>query len=493
MGTRIFRTALLALLSILGAGIAAVPALAAKPPAQPSSLRNPILPLSADGDDSPDPWVFRHNGTYWINYTSNRKIVYRSAAVLGALGSAPERTVWPPEGQVEPAGRSVEVWAPETHKVGGRWYIYYTAKGPNEVDAHRMFVLESKTKSPAGPYEFKAQLELPQPYAIDGTVFQAGGKLYLAYSGGPRFTPTSIYLAELSNPWTVKGTPIMISTPEYGWEKIPVGINEGPEALLHGNKLHIIFSASWCGSGMYALGRVTVPKKANLTDPETWAGAKYPDPVFETDDARGVYGPGHGSFFTSNGGKEYWNVYHATEEAGKGCFTGGSRSTRVQRFTWKEDGSPNFGRPVSLTSDIHAPKGDNTIAVQAESSKFLAPSRVSTLAERRFYGYSGVTLTPAGDRLPAMRFRLRRKARYQVYVRVLGGPEAGRVSLIRPDGHRVTRNAARSESGAIELNMGRMRLGKGLRSLRLRSATPVSLDQIRLQLLPDRKKNKKRR
>ncbi|MBN8866077.1 MAG: glycoside hydrolase family 43 protein [Solirubrobacterales bacterium] len=486
MEIRPLRALTILLAATIGLFLAAGPA-GAKP--SQSSLRNPILPLDATGDDSPDPWVFRHDGRYWINYTSNGQLVYRSAPRLGALADAPERRIWPPEGQTEPADRSQELWAPETHRVNGGWFVYYTASGgSDDFGNHRMYVLESRTKSPAGPYEFKAELALPQPFAIDGTLLRLNGRLYLAYSGGPGFTPTSIYLAELSNPWTVKGLPLLISSPDYGWEREIFPINEGPELLTHGNRIHIIYSASWCGSGLYALGRLTVSKRADLMDPATWASAKYPDPVFETDASRGVFGPGHGSFFTTGGGKEFWNVYHATEEAGKGCFTGGLRTTRVQRFTWNRDGSPDFGRPVSLSTDIRAPKLDRTIAIQAESSKFSSPGRVSRLDERRFFGYAGVTLLPRRGVLPAMKFRLAQRGRYQVYLRVLDGPDAGTLTLTRPDGTRVSPGLPGATKGAIELDMGTMRIGRGLRTLRLRAATPVALDQIRLQPQPTPKR-----
>jgi GH43 family beta-xylosidase len=144
---------------------------------------------------------------------------------------------------------------------------------------------------------------------------------------------------------------------------VTLAINEGPEVLEHRGTLNVIYSASWCGTGQYALGRLTVPARANLLDPATWQDAKSPVAVFQGDPARGVYGPGHGSFFTSPDGRESWMAYHATEDR-RGCFTGGLRTTRAQPFTWNADGTPDFGTPVSLDADIPAPAGDGTIAVQ---------------------------------------------------------------------------------------------------------------------------------
>lgn len=476
---------------LLLAGITAPASGGAGPPQ--TSIRNPILPVDAAGVDSPDPWIFRHDGRYWINYTSDGRLVYRSAPRLDRLGSAPERRIWPPEGTPEPADRSRELWAPETHRINGRWYVYYTASGPGELGQHRMYVLESMGSGPAGPYTFKGQLSLPEPFAIDGTILRLDGHIYMLYSGGPTFAPTSIELVELENPWTVKGLPLTISSPEYGWEKNGFRINEGPQVLKHGKWLHIVYSASWCGTGMYALGRLTVPVTADPLAPATWAGSKFPDPVFTGDPDRGVYGPGHGSFFTRNDGRESWNVYHATDEAGKGCFTGGVRTTRAQRFGWNRDGTPSFGRPVSLSRDIPAPAGDRTIAFQAESAGFGGSKRATRIGDRRLHGYAGRNLTPAGEDgiLPAMRFRLPRGGMYRLYLRVLGSPAGDAITLLRPRGSHSTRNRSEKNGGPVELDMGRIRLVKGRRHLRLRSQAPVVLDQVRLQ--PLRSKARKRR
>jgi GH43 family beta-xylosidase len=35
-----------------------------------------------------------------------------------------------------------------------------------------------------------------------------------------------------------------------------------------------------------------------------------PRPIFQRDDAAGVYGPGHNGFFKSSGGTDDWIVYH---------------------------------------------------------------------------------------------------------------------------------------------------------------------------------------
>jgi len=452
-----------------------------------TSWRNPVIPETAGGGDTPDPWLFLHGGRYWLTYTSTSWIEVRSAKRLASLAAARPRRLWPRPGSAEPAERCCAIWAPEIHRLRGprgkRWYVYYTASGANEGLAHRLYVLESAGRDPDGPYRFKGQLRVPQAYAIDPTVASVRGRLYLIYSGGSSFAPTSLFLAPLSNPWTVSGAPIEISRPTLPWETAVFAINEGPEVLVHGNALNVIYSASWCGTGAYALGRLTVPRNANLLDPATWSGAKHPLPLFASAPERGVYGPGHGSFFTSPDGRQSWMVYHATDDQ-RGCFTGGLRTTRAQPFRWNADGTPDFGAPVSLSTDISAPGGDGTIAVQAEDAvrKPTTP-RSEVVADRRLFGYQGLLVRPAGTGsvLPSLWVRVPRSGRYAIRLRVLGGPSTGRVTLA-PRHHRsVTRSARRATEHAVELDFGSLWLRAGRLEVRLRSPSSLTLDQLRLQ------------
>jgi GH43 family beta-xylosidase len=464
--TRVVSALATVLLALATAAAAAAPA---------SALRNPLIPQTAAGDDTPDPWLFRHGGRYWLTYTSTDHVEVRSAATLDALASAAPKRLWPRAGKQEPTERCCALCAPELHRFADargrpRWYAYYAANGP-AGDTHRMYVLESAGDDPGGPYHFKARLRLPRPFAIDGTVAEVGGKLYLVYSGGAAFAPTSLSIARLQNPWTVSGRPLTISSPTLDWERGVFPINEGPEVLVHGSTLNVIYSASWCGTKAYSLGRLTVSTRADLLAASTWRAAKHPSPVFATDAARGVFGPGHGSFFTSPDGRESWMAYHATE-ADNGCFTGGVRTTRVQKLTWNEDGTPDFGTPVALSADIAAPGGDGTIAVQAETA--LPAGAGTVVADRRLFGYQGLRV--AAPATLAFRVRVARAGRYALHLRVLGGPAAGDLTQAG-----VTRSARRATEQALDLALGARRLPAGTSTLRLRTATPLTLDQLRLE------------
>jgi GH43 family beta-xylosidase len=130
-----------------------------------------------------------------------------------------------------------------------------------------------------------------------------------------------------------------------------VDVNEGPQALIHGDDLFIVYSASGCWTDLYALGMLRFDGGNDLMKPEAWK--KSPSPVFQQSNENHVYAPGHNSFFLSPDGKESWLLYHANSKPGQGC--GRERSPRAQSFTWNADGTPAFGEPVKEGVGIATP------------------------------------------------------------------------------------------------------------------------------------------
>ena len=318
-----------------------------------STARTFTNPLKAQG---PDPWLTYYNGFYYLATTTwNNTITMRRSATLGALATAADQSIFT---LTRPNGAGT-MWAPEFHLLDGpngkRWYLYYVAgREPYDLGTQRIHVLESAGTDPMGPYGFKADLLDPaadNTWELDPSVMQLNGKLYLLgtyYNGSqPNF------IRELSNPWTAAGTRHLLSTPGYSWETVGGGVNEGAEVLQHGGRTFIVFSASHCSTPDYKLGILTY----NGGDPlnsSSWV--KSSTPVFQRDNAAGVYGPGHNGFFKSPDGTEDWIVYHATTNPGGNCDL--NRSTRAQKFTWNADGTPNFGTPAGLGVPLAAPAGE---------------------------------------------------------------------------------------------------------------------------------------
>lgn len=256
------------------------------------------------------------------------------------------KRVWSP-----PPGKpySRELWAPELHKIGEKWYIYVAANDGDNRN-HRMYVLESATADPMGKYIFKGKVTSPSDkWAIDGTVLQWRSKLYFIWSGwkGDRNARQDLYIAPMSDPLSISGKRVLISKPEYKWEKIgrPL-VNEGPQVLMSETDVFIIYSASGSWTDHYNLGQLRLTGSDPL-DPEAWT--KKDTAVFFSTST--VFSPGHASFTKSPDGQEDWIIYHTAKHRGARW----NRDVCMKRFTWDAKGSPVFGQPSPKGVPIDAP------------------------------------------------------------------------------------------------------------------------------------------
>ena len=350
-------SSILQILLAVSAGVAfGFPVVGAASVAAP--LVNPLLPVGAD------PWVIHHDGWYFHMHTTAKNLTLWKTRRIGELGNAEKKVVWTPPAD---SAYSESVWAPEIHHLDGKWYIYFSARG-SDRKSHRVWVLENASPDPmAGDWEMKGKLATTSDkWAIDGSVFEFGGRRYFTWSGweGDTNGVQGIYLASMKNPWTLSGERVRISSPTFPWEKFGdvagdpelthLDVNEGPEALIHGDRLFIVYSASACWTDQYCLGLLTAKQGADPMDATTWS--KSPEPVLTSAPESKAFAPGHNSFFKSPDGSEDWILYHANPKAGQGC--GKFRSPRAQRFRWRDDGSPDFGRPVPLGTQLTAPAGE---------------------------------------------------------------------------------------------------------------------------------------
>jgi GH43 family beta-xylosidase len=286
----------------------------------------------------------------------DRLSIYQTPKIT-ELSTATVTTIYtPPTG----TAYSKELWAPEIHYLQGKWYVYFAADDGDNKN-HRMYVIENAAATPtAGTWTFKGKIADPtDKWAIDGSVFDYNGQLYFIWSGweGDTNIQQNIYVAKMSNPWTIEGNRVLISSPTYNWEKVgaPPAVNEGPEAIKNpAGQLFLTYSASGCWTDDYALGLLTLKAGGDPLVASDWS--KSPNPVFSKKPANNAYAPGHNGFFTSKDGKENWIIYHANTSAGQGC--GDVRNPRIQPFTWNADGTPNFGEPVSTAVKIKKPSGE---------------------------------------------------------------------------------------------------------------------------------------
>ena len=319
--------------------------------ARANTFTNPLL------ESGPDPWVVWWKGFYYYSNSTGANLTLRKTADITDLKHAQTKVVWAP-----PPGHpwSQQLWAPELHRWGNKWYIYFAAdKGDNA--SHRIYVVENENDDPLeGTWALKGKVsDATDKWAIDATTFEWKGQHYLVWSGWPgdQDGEQDLYIAHLSNPWTIDSPRTRIAKPTYAWEThgdLPgrhVNVNEGPEFLSHGNKLFIVFSASGCWTDFYALGALQANGDADLLNAGSWK--LIARPFLQTDPQAHAFGPGHNGFFTSPDGKQQWIIYHANPEPNEGCKD--FRSPRIQPFTWNADGTPHFGKPVAVGEPLPKP------------------------------------------------------------------------------------------------------------------------------------------
>ncbi len=298
-----------------------------------------------------DPWVTKYEGDYYFCFAGGNEeqhfITVSKSKSLVDPGKREKVFFTPKTGW-----NLTNIWAPELHHYNGKWYIYYAAgkAGPPFL-YQRTGVLESVTSDPQGEYLDKGVLQTgkdPEDYtgtiwAIDLTLLEIDGQLYGVWSGWDKNveshkTPQYLFIAKMSNPYTISSERVKISSPEEDWETGgPLNLNEGPQVLKHSEDIFIIYSTRESWTPQYRLGQLKLKKGSDPMKAENW---EKKGPVFIGNDI--IHGVGHASFTTSPNDTEYWIIYHSKISTKPGW----NRNVRAQQFFWDENGEPVFGKPV---------------------------------------------------------------------------------------------------------------------------------------------------
>jgi GH43 family beta-xylosidase len=310
-----------------------------------STFTNPLLP------SGPDPWVTREGDTYYYMHTLGDRLAIWKTTDISRLASVAPKTIWTPPAE---GPNAQSIWAPELHRIDGKWYVYYSAaaSGHDDDDHRGVFVLENSSADPTeGSWIDRGRVNTARP-GIDGTSFSHRGQRYFVYS--PYVGPDSVLaIARMTNPWTLAGEEVIIARPDLPWERQGGRqILEGPE-FLPGPRgdLFMSYSASACWSDDYALGLLSAPPGSDPMDAAAWT--KSPRPVLAKAPQNNVYATGHNGFFTSPDGTEQWIIYHANTGPDMKCTP--KRSPRIQRVGWTADGRPDFPVPAAAGAPLTVP------------------------------------------------------------------------------------------------------------------------------------------
>ncbi|PAZ17098.1 alpha-N-arabinofuranosidase [Streptomyces sp. SA15] len=331
-----------------GALAAVTPGIAhAAPTPKAAPYVNPLVRNRAD------PHIHRHaDGFYYFTATAPEydRIILRRSRTLNGLATAAESVIWRKHAT---GNMGAHIWAPEIHRIGGKWYIYFAAAPAEKVWDIRIWVLENASRDPfKGTWVERGQLKTAwETFSLDATTFTHRGSRYLAWA---QHEPgldnnTGIFLSKMANPWTLTGPQVRLSTPEFDWERIGFKVNEGPSVITRNGRLFMSYSASATDAN-YCMGLLTADVDSDLMNPASWS--KSPTPVFTSNDTTKQYGPGHNSFTVAEDGRSDVLVYHARQykEINGDPLNDPNRHTRIQKLGWNADGTPNFGIPVADTA-----------------------------------------------------------------------------------------------------------------------------------------------
>lgn len=313
------------------------------------NINNPVVFQRAD------PHIYLHTDGYYYMTASVPAydgIEIRRAKTIEGLEKGESKMVWMKH---ETGEMSELIWAPEIHVIGDKWYIYFAAAGNREIHKvditfnHRMYVIENGDANPfSDNWVEKGRIETHmESFSLDATILKYDDKVYYIWAQkDPKIEGNSnIYISEMENPWTLKGTITMLTHPEYDWEKRVFSVNEGPSILKSDKHVFLTYSASATDEN-YCIGILKMEIGKDPLVKENWE--KSPVPVFRSDVPNKRFGPGHNSFTKSPEGQDIL-VYHCRDYDKFDCdpLYDPNRHTCIQVVEW-ENGEPKFGIPLPL-------------------------------------------------------------------------------------------------------------------------------------------------
>lgn len=294
---------------------------------------------NTEGRPGNDPYIVEHDGYYYYCWSDAGVKVARFENLEDVSTSGGS--------QVFSAGTMYQaVWAPELHYVDGEWYIYVAMQYNSDNNAdHRMYCLKGTSQDPTKPFELVGKVtDSTDKWAIDGTVFKYNGELYTVWSGweGDVDVAQYLYIAHMSNPWTIDSERVLISKPD-SWDYVTKSpsVNEGPCALNLEGKQYILFSGNGSWTDNYCIGYLVLEGDDPL-DADSWV--KSESAVLRQ--TIKCYGPGHCSVFKAADGS-WWTAYHANLKPGQGWS---GRSYRIQPL--EVNGSELLVTKAKLTVEI---------------------------------------------------------------------------------------------------------------------------------------------
>ena len=297
--------------------------------------------------DRADPDVIKWKGKYYFIATNdadqNHTLYMRQADSIEEIANASESLILDSSTYKNIGGL---LWAPEFHEINGKLYIFFAAT-PGEFfweESHVMCLKEGGNPMNRNDWSEPKRIcrmdgselcEAGKVITLDMTCFLWQDEYYVIWSQR-QFVPVDLgawlYIAKIdeNEPWKLKSEPVLLSKPEFGWANNHTFVDEGPFALIRGDKLFVTFSSAAVDTS-YVVGLLQIEKGKNPLERENWKKTCYP--LLSSRSIKGEFGTGHNAYVIDEDGV-VWNTYHARPG------TQAPRSSGIRRVHFDVDGEP---------------------------------------------------------------------------------------------------------------------------------------------------------
>lgn len=303
-----------------------------------------------------DPMAIFYNGEYLFMATDDEAgqiaLKLRRAKTLAEIPSEKDNIIFKAPDSGDYAGC---LWAPELHIVGGKLCVFFAAGMPHWYTVQsRVMWLEGDDPTDAACWSKPQRMEKTNggnltngEITLDMTVIHGEKADYVVWSQRliipePLQCATAdLMIARLDSehPWRLASEPVVLSRPEYGWERIHSAVNEGPFALVRDGKVFLTYAAALIDH-TYCVGMLTADLADELTDVSCWRKCGYP--VVHRLSFEKLIGSGHNSFVKDEEGNDVMLIHGLSMSNYMHDPTDGRRYPYMHRVVWDKTGFPHF-------------------------------------------------------------------------------------------------------------------------------------------------------
>lgn len=302
------------------------------------------------------------------------------------------------------------LWAPEVHKIDGKYYFYYTGASNGSAQLHGSVAVgdtptlfTNQINSSANGSKPLFDFGFP---TIDGTMFvDDDGEMYYYFAKDQVSGISTIWGIKMSDPFTTVGKAVQLTdvgksylgetgtTQKWELANPSARWNEGPYMIKENDTYYLTYSANYFGDKYYAVGyAMSDTPLSDFVKPDNAQILGLQAKSEKNMEWNYFSGAGHHMFL--NIGTEKFVVYHRHESPNETS----RRVMSIDRYGFREDGSMYIGgvtlNAQPLPAAISGYKNiasDGTVSIDSantETLSFLNDGAISVYPRDSIYEFS---------------------------------------------------------------------------------------------------------